>query len=167
MVNAGFGENIKAWHREHPEVPLHFFWDKQDEAEVCKVDGTLSFHQIDDMKFLHYMAGCKAYATTAGFESVCEAMYLGKPLLMVPAHIEQDCNAYDAARTGAGVVSDEFDLRRLLNFSENYKPDAHFRYWVQSCDRQIMHHIEAAMCLSHYPSPVFPYSYCNMSGMVL
>ena len=55
MVNAGFGENIKAWHREHPEVPLHFFWDKQDEAEVCKVDGTLSFHQIDDMKFLHYM----------------------------------------------------------------------------------------------------------------
>ena len=37
--------------------------------------------------------GCKAYASTAGFESVCEAMYLGKPILMVPAHIEQDCNA--------------------------------------------------------------------------
>ena len=167
MVNAGFGENIKAWHREHPEVPLHFFWDKQDEAEVCKVDDTLSFHQIDDMKFLHYMAGCRAYATTAGFESVCEAMYLGKPLLMVPAHIEQDCNAYDAARTGAGVVSDEFDLRRLLNFSENYRPDAHFRYWVQSCDRRIMHHIEAAMCLSHYPSPAFPYPCCSLSDVAL
>lgn len=167
MVNAGFGENIKAWHREHPEVPLHFFWDKQDEAEVCKVDDTLSFHQIDDMKFLHYMAGCRAYAKTAGFESVCEAMYLGKPLLMVPAHIEQDCNAYDAARTGAGVVSDEFDLRRLLNFSENYRPDAHFRYWVQSCDRRIMHHIEAAMCLSHYPSPAFPYPCCSLSDVAL
>lgn len=44
------------------------------------------------------MAGCKAYASTAGFESVCEAMYLGKPILMVPAHIEQDCNAYDAKK---------------------------------------------------------------------
>ena len=47
------------------------------------MDDTLSFHQLDDVKFLRYMAGCKAYATTAGFESVCEAMYLGKPLLMV------------------------------------------------------------------------------------
>lgn len=52
------------------------------------------------------MSSCRAYATTAGFESVCEAMYLGKPLLMVPAHIEQDCNAYDAARGGAGIISD-------------------------------------------------------------
>lgn len=81
------------------------------------MDDTLSFHQLDDVKFLRYMAGCKAYATTAGFESVCEAMYLGKPLLMVPAHIEQDCNAYDAFRSGAGVISEEFDLERLLDFS--------------------------------------------------
>lgn len=52
------------------------------------------------------MAGCKAYASTAGFESICEAMYLGKPVLMVPAHIEQDCNAYDAMKAGAGIISD-------------------------------------------------------------
>lgn len=167
MVNSGFGENIKAWHGEHPQVPLHFFWDKPDETEVCKVDDTLSFHQIDDVKFLRYMAGCKAYATTAGFESVCEAMYLGKPLLMVPAHIEQDCNAYDAARTGAGIVSDGFDLQKLLDFSESYKPDAQFRYWVRSCDRRIMNYIEAGMSLSHYPARNFPYPYCNMPDMAL
>lgn len=167
MVNSGFGENVRDWHRAHPEVPLHFFWDKQDEEEVCRIDGTLSFHQIDDAKFLRYMAGCKAYATTAGFESVCEAMYLGKPLLMVPAHIEQDCNAYDAARTGAGIVSDSFDLERLLEFSEDYRPDATFRYWVRSCDWRILRHIENGMSLSHYPSPAFPYPYCNMSDMAL
>lgn len=167
MVNSGFGENVRDWHRAHPEVPLHFFWDKQDEEEVCRIDGTLSFHQIDDVKFLRYMAGCKAYATTAGFESVCEAMYLGKPLLMVPAHIEQDCNAYDAARTGAGIVSDSFDLERLLEFSEDYRPDATFRYWVRSCDWRILRHTENGMSLSHYPSPAFPYPYCNMSDMAL
>lgn len=32
MVNSGFGENILHWHSAHPEIPLHFFWDKQDEA---------------------------------------------------------------------------------------------------------------------------------------
>lgn len=167
MVNSGFGENIKKWHNSHPEVPLHFFWDKQDEDEVCHVDDTLSFHQLDDLKFLRYMSGCKAYATTAGFESVCEAMYLGKPLLMVPAHIEQDCNAYDAARTGAGIVADAFDLENLLDFSKNYQPDLSFRYWVHSCDWRILRNIEIGLSLAHYPAPAFPYSYSNMPDMAL
>lgn len=167
MVNAGFGENVKAWHAKHPEVPLHFFWDKQGEEEDCRIDDTLTFHQIDDVKFLHYMAGCRAYATTAGFESVCEAMYLGKPLLMVPAHIEQDCNAYDAARTGAGIVSDEFDLGRLLKFSEGYRPDEKFRYWVQSGEWRILRHLEAGEPLPHCPAPVYPYPYCNLSDIVM
>lgn len=167
MVNAGFGENIKSWHHKHPEVPLHFFWDKQNEAEVCKVDETLSFHQIDDVKFLRYMAGCKAYATTAGFESVCEAMYLGKPLLMVPAHIEQDCNAFDAVRSGSGIVSDEFDLEQLLKFSADYQPDNAFRYWVRSCDWRILRCIETGMALSHYPAPAFPYPHYNITDIAL
>lgn len=75
------------------------------------------------------MAGCKAYASTAGFESICEAMYLGKPVLMVPAHIEQDCNAYDAMKAGAGIISDSFDLQPLLRFAGEYTPNRHFVYW--------------------------------------
>lgn len=69
------------------------------------------------------MAGCKAYASTAGFESVCEAMYLGKPILMVPAHIEQDCNAYDAEKSGAGIISSDFNLQQLLEFAKDYHPN--------------------------------------------
>lgn len=167
MVNSGFGENIRRWHSLHSETPLHFFWDKQDEEEVFRVDDTLSFHQLDDVKFLRYMAGCKAYATTAGFESVCEAMYLGKPLLMVPAHIEQECNACDAARSRAGVISEEFDLERLLAFSEDFHPDVSFRHWVHSCDWRILHLIEGGISFSHCPSPAFPYSHCNLSDITL
>lgn len=167
MVNAGFGENIRAWHARHPEVPLHFFWDKQDEDEVCRVDDTLSFHQIDDTKFLRFMAGCKAYATTAGFESVCEAMYLGKPLLMVPAHIEQDCNAYDAMQSGAGIASADFDLGRLLDFARTYRPDKAFEQWVRTCDWRIMRRIEAAMTLPHYPLTPAPYPHCNIPDIAL
>ena len=79
--------------------------------------------------FLRQMAGCKAYASTAGFESICEAMYLGKPIMMVPAHIEQDCNAYDASLSGAGIVSNDFELERLLEFAETYEPRREFVYW--------------------------------------
>ena len=66
---------------------------------------------------------------------------------MVPVHIEQDCNAYDAARSGAGVISEEFDLERLLTFSERFHPNMAFRYWARSCGWRILHHIESGMSL--------------------
>ena len=56
MVNSGFADSVEAFHALHPEIPMHFFWDKQDADEVTKVDATLSFHQIDDVKFLDRMA---------------------------------------------------------------------------------------------------------------
>ena len=142
MVNSGFADSVEAFHVLHPEVPMHFFWDKQDVDEVIKVDATLSFHQIDDVKFLNRMAGCRAYASTAGFESICEAMYLGKPVLMVPAHIEQDCNAYDAYRSGAGIIGESFDLESLLRFAGTYVPNKEFIRWARSSERQIIGELE-------------------------
>ena len=90
MLNAGFAEDVKAWHKKHPHTQLHFFWDQPDAPEELKVDDTLSFHRINDEKFLKMMAGCKAFATTAGFESVCEALYMGKPCMLIPAHVERN-----------------------------------------------------------------------------
>ena len=70
------------------------------------MDDTLSFRQLDDVKFLRYMAGCKAYATTAGFESVCEAMYpalyregrkrgnLFRGFLFLPSFLSGDLNVH-------------------------------------------------------------------------
>ncbi len=150
MLNAGFSRDVLDWHSAHPEVPLHFFWDRADETPVKVVDETLSFYYLNDEEFLRQMAGCHAYASTAGFESVCEAMYLGKPLLMVPSHIEQKCNAYDAtegyrvsaeASEGNGrvprpaVASDSFDLDLLLHFAENeFVADKTFPQWVRTAD---------------------------------
>lgn len=145
MVNAGFSESVDKWHRERPDVPLRFFWDRWDEEPVKRVDDTLSFYQLDDEEFLRQMAGCRAFASTAGFESVCEAMYLGKPILMVPAHIEQECNAFDAMQSGAGIADDEFRIDRLLEFASTYKPDMRFRYWAESADYVIMDAIEKVL----------------------
>ena len=146
MLNPGFADEILKWHGAHPEVPLHFFWDRKSEAPVTVVDETLAFYYLDDKEFLRQMAGCKAYASTAGFESICEAMYLGKPLLMVPTHIEQKCNAYDATvgvrfnpsmpqGIRPAVAASTFDIDRLLSFAENeYAPDPSFVSWGRSAD---------------------------------
>ena len=62
--------------------------------------------------------------------------------MMVPAHIEQDCNAYDAARNGAGIVSEDFAMGDLLEFSKIYKPNRDFIRWVRSSERLLMYAIE-------------------------
>lgn len=138
MLNQGFAKDVKEWHEEHPEVYLRFFWDNWDAGKVHVVDDTLTYYLIDDHEFLRQMAGCKAYATTAGFESVCEAMYLGKPILMVPSHIEQEINAFDATRFGAGVICDHFDLTKLIEFDKDFVPDPDFPSWVRSASDMIV-----------------------------
>lgn len=138
LLNSGFSEEIRSWHSQHPTVAMRFFWDKKDAEEETKIDDFLSFYRLDDQLFLRYMAGAKAYATTAGFESVCEAMYLGKPILMVPTHIEQTCNAFDAQRTGCCAVANQFDLDALLAISEQSIDSSVFRHWVQQANWLIL-----------------------------
>lgn len=155
LLNSGFGEEVKDWHAAHPDVPMHFFWDKKGAAETVRVDDKLSFHQLNDVRFINYMAGAKAYATTAGFESVCEAMYLNKPVLMVPTHIEQACNAYDASLSGAGVVAERFDLDALLHLSENHPSNPAFRHWVQQSDWLILREFREDLLMEEMPSSLW------------
>ncbi len=142
MLNSGFSEDVLEWHAANPDVELRFFWDRWSEGKVKVIDGKLSFHIIDDKEFLKQMKGCGAYASTAGFESVCEAMYLGKPILMVPSHIEQEMNAYDAMSVGAGISSDRFDLSALMDFAVDFRPVDGFVGWVQSSEKLILEALE-------------------------
>lgn len=142
LLNSGFSESVLEWHRKCPDVPLRFFWDRWQEPAVKEIDKTLRFYQLDDVEFLRQMAGCKAYASTAGFESVCEAMYLGKPILMVPAHIEQECNAYDAMQSHAGISCECFDMGKLLDFAGTYRRNEQFAGWVESAETTILNELE-------------------------
>jgi len=138
LLNPNYADDIILFQQAHPETAFHFFWDKREAAETTVINDHLSFHQLNDTLFLEYLARCKAYATTAGFESVCEAMYFGKPVLMVPAHIEQACNAFDAARTGAGIVSDRFDLQALIDYIPRHTPNNTFPAWVKGSEQCIL-----------------------------
>jgi len=148
MLNQGYENEIRAWHRKNPDVKLHFFWDKKDAPETLVVDDTLTLHRINDELFLQYMAGCKGYITTAGFESVCEAMYLQKPVMMIPAHIEQEINAADAQSIGGGITGDSFDLSRLLDYiaeKQTHPEDNSFQQWVCSAEEVFMHQLTSVL----------------------
>ena len=147
VLNSGYAEEVIRWHERHPEVRLHCFWDRPDAASVEPYDETLTFHQLDDEKFLALMARCRGFASTAGFESIAEAMYLDTPVQVVPVegHYEQRCNAVDAVRAGAGIRSPRFEIDRLQAFLPRYSDDAAgFRTWVRRSRRRFVREIEAA-----------------------
>jgi len=131
LVNHGYSEEIRAWHRLHPEVSLHCFCHRPDAPREEVVDRTLTFHRLDGEKFLRMMAGCRAVVSTAGFESVCEAAWLGKPVLVVPVqnHAEQMLNALDVVQAGFGISDEAFRLDRLGELPERLD-NASFRRWV-------------------------------------
>ena len=147
ILNSGYAEEVIRWHEQNPDVPLHCFWDRPDAAAVEPYDDTLTFHQLDDAKFLRLMARCRGFVSTAGFESVAEAMYLGTPVQVVPVegHYEQLCNAFDTVRAGAGIRSTRFNMDALRDFVPQYTPHAdRFQRWVHHAHSRFVHEIEAA-----------------------
>ena len=143
MVNHGYADQVRLFHRNHPELKIHCFWDKKGEPEELK-EGNLTFHRLNDKKFINLMSSCKGYLSTAGFESICEAMFMGKPVLMVPVkgHYEQSCNAIDAKRAGAGISSQNFDLELLLEYLPLYKPvKDDFTAWIQQTNKLFLQNL--------------------------
>lgn len=141
ILNAGYMQDIINWHKEHPDTELHCFTDSKSVKGKWRFDDTLCFHSLDDRKFLHFMADAKALVTTAGFESVCEAMFFGKPVLMVPVkgHFEQWCNARDGAKSGAGIYAHKFDLDVLLDYLPNYKnTNERFAEWSSQTNNLLL-----------------------------
>ena len=145
LTHPSLSPQIIAWHKQHPELPLHCFRDDPAAPEVERIDDTLTFHQLDGPKYLRMMQTCLALVSTAGFESVCEAMYLGKPVLMVPVpkHFEQACNAIDGVLAGAGASCRTFDLSVLNDFLPYFQsPQAEFQNWCGETARLFLQQLE-------------------------
>lgn len=109
LVLPGFIEEILILSRRFPEYQFHVFSDKPYPSSE-----NIHFHLPDDRMFKDYLSRCSYYLSTAGFESVCEALYLGRNIFLVPVQgqYEQQCNAYEfesnpGIRTGTSFL--EFD----------------------------------------------------------
>ena len=125
----GLRSNVMKAHQQHPDQPIRYYHAGVTEPEQL-VDETLTECKLDGQRYLIDMARCSAVVTTAGFESVCEAMYLGKPVLMMPQpnHYEQACNAEDGQRAGAGMAAESFDLDGFINYLPTYSATTQTRF---------------------------------------
>lgn len=146
LVNNGYFEEILEWHNTNPAAELHCFTDQPDKlySNYAFNKQKLFVHAINDTLFLEMMSKSRGLATSAGFESVCEAMYLGKPVLMVPiqGHYEQFCNSRDAVKAGAGVFNDSFNLSKLATcISSNKGENMVFKNWVANAKDRIYNEI--------------------------
>jgi uncharacterized protein (TIGR00661 family) len=141
LVNYGYYEDIVEWHKKNQDVELHCYTDKSQIADKqIYHNDNLVLHQLNDTEFLEKMAAARGLISTAGFEAVCEAMYLGKPVLMVPieGHYEQFCNSRDAFKAGAGIYDKHFNIDKLIDYTSIiHDENKGFKQWVTGGPDQI------------------------------
>jgi uncharacterized protein (TIGR00661 family) len=72
--------------------------------------------------FLTSIVNCRGVITAGGFQTICESMYLKKPILCIPVkgQWEQQCNASALEISGLGLVGDLKDFEKLISF-DTYK----------------------------------------------
>jgi uncharacterized protein (TIGR00661 family) len=146
LLNHGYAEQIIAWSAKNPQTKLHCFYDKPDAPAEFAHSASLTFHRLDGEKFLTMMAECRHVVCTAGFESVSEAAWLGKPLFLVPVenHVEQQVNALDAEQFGLGLAEKSFNLDRLAELPDRL-PTEKFRNWVDCTSEKLLAAIQKAV----------------------
>ncbi len=145
LLNAGYSQEIITWNGQNPQIKIEAFWNKP-ESETTIMNDNLTFHHLHGEKFIDRLINCRAYVSTAGFDSIAEAAYLQKDILMIPTknHFEQKCNAHDACRAGIALTADNFDLSLLVD-KEKTHPDSAlraFKEWVDNNDDKIIEMLE-------------------------
>ncbi len=146
-------EDIINWQAQNPTEVVHCFTDKNFENRE-----NLFFHKINGPHFLAMMKDCKGLLSTAGFESICEAMYLNKPVHMIPMpnHYEQTCNALDAVNAGAGITGNDFRISKFLEFiNDNASKSDDFQIWEKQCEELFFKNIYKVLKQDTYSSEVF------------
>jgi hypothetical protein len=147
-LNPGYGDAVAEWHRRQRGVTVHCYVDGGLRALRSVPAEGFHAHALSAEEFLRHLEGCRAYVGTAGFESVCEALHLGKPVLVVPTdgQYEQRLNAWDAARAGAAVVGTYGDLDGF--WASPPTPDGRtveeFRAWVRRAPEMLVDVVERA-----------------------
>ena len=144
LLNHGYSEKIISWSRNNPGIKIEAF-RRQPEKEEEVISEDLSFHNLSGEKFLNFLKNCQAYISTAGFDSIAEAAYLGKKIMMVPTknHFEQEYNAIDAERVKIALKAKDFDLSLINSCSqEKFTGLTKYRHWYDNNENKIVELIE-------------------------
>lgn len=132
LLNEGFLNELFTWAKVHPDIFLDIYSKTTDSDQTVHENIRL---MAPDSSFLTSLASCRALVCTAGFESVCEAAYLGKQIIVWPSedHFEQELNALDAEKAGLAIKSDPVDMDRILQLS-GLNENKSFKDWLNKKD---------------------------------
>ncbi len=91
-----------------------------------KVDKNLVFRTFSNTEFDKALVNCKAVITSGGINLISEALYLKKPLLVIPIknHFEQILNSLFVKENGYGEMYEDLsedNLKGFLNNLDKYK----------------------------------------------
>jgi uncharacterized protein (TIGR00661 family) len=142
VLNYGCYHEIEQWAIAHPAQKIEAFWDKKGVTEPTIFGPNLIFYPISGQKFLDRLESCTTYISTGGFDSISEAAYLQKNILMVPTknHYEQLCNAHDALRAGLAIFDTHFNISRAIKEQKtrSEQPGRVFKTWVDDNQDKII-----------------------------
>ncbi len=92
-------------------------------SDIAYEVGNCSIKPLDNENFVNDIKRCKNVITAAGFQTVCEALYLGKKLFVIPIkkQTEQLSNARELAAMGVKTAT-ELDSVEIKNWMDYDKP---------------------------------------------
>jgi uncharacterized protein (TIGR00661 family) len=113
LLNQEYLNEIIQLADRHGNLKFICFCDHKNEAAQFKERENLTICRLDATKFIEHMRHCKYVVTTSGFETVAEAIYMGKKVVAIPVqnHYEQNCNGSDLQRSGLGASRNDYDFR--------------------------------------------------------
>ncbi len=124
LLNEGLVADLLDIFKTHREMSFKLYVGA--ERLSMKLPSNVHLQELNYQKFADSMTNCSGIITTAGFESVCEAAYLGKTIFLIPSenHYEQHGNLEDARRAGIAESYRSFQKKKMN--PENYQD---FRDW--------------------------------------
>lgn len=138
LLNAGYLPTFVGACARRPGVRAHVFCHRPGAPAAQEVVPGVTVHALDACLFLQLMATARLVICSAGFESLSEAGWLGKPTLAVPVegHVEQWLNATDAEAAGLCRL---VKVPGLAFVSTQPEPARHarFRSWILQSDARL------------------------------
>ncbi len=111
--------------------------------------GNITFKEPSIDGFLQDLSSCKAIVCTAGFTLISEALYIGKPILVVPNKgiFEQTLNAYFLKISGKGnaVLNGQPDRKDIKHFLETACIPANYKRRVDCGNMDAIRCIETVL----------------------
>ena len=142
LLNPGFLEEIRTWCVSNTDRKVIAFTDGDNDPETLPEN--LRIEKFGGNTFLNALAGCGILVCTAGFETVAEAAYLGKKIVVIPSknHFEQECNAADAERAGIAVKAENFGTGIQAMLSKSGQDCNNLRTWFERNPEMICNLVE-------------------------